>query len=313
MSAFLNRLNKNSNRLLPWATKHKIQAYRLYDRDIPEYPYIVDRYGSWLILYDRRESIDRTPDRIHRYEEVVQSVHQLMLTLELDPKNLVIKERAIQTPDDQYRRISSTEKRISIQETQAQFWVNLWDYVDTGLFLDHRLVRQWVFERAKGKRILNLFSYTGSISVFAALGGGTVTSVDLSNTYLDWSKSNFELNSINTAEHRFIAADVLEWLKQQVTKNSDPKFDLIVLDPPTFSNSKKMDGTLDIERDHVQLIQDCMALLDARGQLLFSNNKRGFRLNPTLQQDYKIEDITEKTLPKDFHDNKIRKVFLLSK
>ncbi len=310
MSAFLNRLKKNSNRLLPWSKKHLVEAYRIYDRDIPEYPYILDRYGAWMILYDRRESIDRAPERASRFEEVVQAVKLLMTDLGLDLANLVIKERSIQTPDDQYRRLSSTERKIEVQETQARFLVNLWDYVDTGLFLDHRLVRQWVHDHAVGKKVLNLFSYTGSISVFAALAGAQVTSVDLSNTYLEWSKENFDLNKIPLSQHRFVAADVLEWLKLQVSKGDAEKYDVIVLDPPTFSNSKKMDGTLDIERDHVQLVRDCLSLLKPKGQLLFSNNKRGFRLDPSLNNVRRVVDLTGKTLPRDFHDNKIRKVFL---
>jgi 23S rRNA (cytosine1962-C5)-methyltransferase len=176
--------------------------------------------------------------------------------------------------------------------------------------LDHRPSRYKVFKLAKNKQVLNLFSYTGSVSVAAALGGGQVTSVDLSNTYLDWSKRNFESNQIELQKHSFLHEDVLQYLEDS---DENERFDLIFLDPPTFSNSKRMKNVLDTQKDHVLMVQNCMRLLKPQGLLIFSTNKRKFKLEPELKNEFKIAETTSQTIPQDFHDQQIHTSFEIRK
>jgi 23S rRNA (cytosine1962-C5)-methyltransferase/23S rRNA (guanine2445-N2)-methyltransferase / 23S rRNA (guanine2069-N7)-methyltransferase len=191
-----------------------------------------------------------------------------------------------------------------ITEGPAHFIINLTDYLDTGIFLDHRPLRKIIYKNSQNKNVLNLFSYTGTISVMAALGGGKVWSVDLSNSYTNWAYDNFRLNNITFADHHFITEDTFTFLKE-----STDLFDLIILDPPTFSNSKKFEGTLDIQRDHEKLIELCISRLTNAGTLYFSNNLRTFKLNPNLFEKYYIKDISLKTIPADFRDTKIHQCF----
>ena len=203
---------------------------------------------------------------------------------------------------NQYEKISETDQSFVVQETQARFKVNLNDYLDTGLFLDHRPIRQKIFQQSKDKSILNLFCYTGSISVFAALAGGVTTNVDMSKTYINWAQDNFLLNEIDLGKHQFVIANALQWMNE----NRDiAKYDIIFLDPPTFSNSKKMVDTFEIERDQGFLIDNAMSMLSAGGILYFSNNKRRFKIDERFLADYVVKDITEESIPQDFHDKKI--------
>ena len=232
-----------------------------------------------------------------RLNDVMQAIP---IALEVDAKYVVLKQRNRQKGSSQYRKQEESGELFEVREGQAKLLVNMKDYLDTGLFLDHRPVRLKIAELAKGNRFLNLFSYTSTASVHAAIGGATFTdSVDLSSTYLEWSKKNMALNGFSETQHRMIRADVLEWLK-----TCENRYDLILLDPPTFSNSKKMDSTLDIQRDHIEIIQDTMKLLSADGLLIFSNNQRKFSLDNDALSEFTVEDKTDWSLDKDFQRSK---------
>lgn len=305
MSDIRNRIEKNYRKLKPWSDRNRFEAFRLYDRDIPEYPYIIDLYKNYVVMYDKSDSfLDAGKNHLAPTQEAIQSVLGSHLA------EIILKKRVRQEGEQQYERLSTVEKEILIRENQFQFRVNLWDFLDTGLFLDHRPSRYKVFKLAKNKQILNLFSYTGSVSVAAAIGGGQVTSVDLSNTYLDWSKRNFESNQIDTQKHSFLHEDVLQYLDNS---DENERFDLVFLDPPTFSNSKRMKNVLDTQKDHVQMVKNCMRLLKPQGLLIFSTNKRKFKLEPELKNEFKIIETTSQTIPQDFHDQQIHTSFEIRK
>lgn len=295
-----NRLEKNLKKLKPWAQRAQIEAYRLYDRDIPEFPFIVDIYKDQYVIYDKSDSfVDKDKNHLPLVVEAVANLFKCT------PEQIIIKKRERQEGLKQYEKIDEKKHSLVVRESQALIEVNLLDYLDTGLFLDHRPMRQKVYKTVQNKNFLNLFCYTGSVSVFAALGGARTTSVDMSQTYLSWAQKNFELNNIDVSKHSFINANVIEWL----TQGTDEKFDVIFLDPPTFSNSKKMSDTFEVERDQDLLIDACMKMLSANGVLYFSNNKRKFRLSEKALSEYKIRDITEESIPQDFHDKKIHVCF----
>lgn len=304
MSAIQNRLEKNYRKLKNWSERNRFEAFRLYDRDIPEFPYIVDIYKDYVVVYDKSDPVkDAGKNHLEPTLEGIKSV------LKVDDSHIILKRRQRQD-EDQYEKLGESRQEFLVQENQFKYWVNLWDYLDTGLFLDHRPSRYKVFKMSSGKRVLNLFCYTGSVSVAAALGGGKVTSVDLSKTYLEWAQRNFTANGISLENHEFIQADVLQFLKEAPAK---PTYDLIFLDPPTFSNSKRMKDILDIERDHTWMIEKCMDLLSNEGVLLFSTNKRKFRLESALQQKYRVVATTKSTIPQDFHDQQIHTSFEIRK
>ena len=304
-----NRLLKNKKRLKTWVKQQGLEAYRLYERDIPEYPFVVDCYGPYLLVHDRREEEkDFTAEKSQHFQDLLDSLKEIF------PESIdkiIIKERKSQGRFDKYQKLDNQSKEIVIQENNFKFLVNLWDYLDSGIFLDHRPLRKIIHQESKAKKVLNLFSYTCSISVAAALGGGTVTSVDLSQKYLDWGKRNFELNQIDPNNHQFIRSDILESLKEAPVDF----YDLIILDPPTFSNSKKMEENLDIVHDHPSLIYDCLKRLTPKGTLYFSCNKRKFKLDSRLTSDssLSIDDITHSTIPMDFRDQKIHVCFKINK
>lgn len=305
VSDIKNRLKKNLSRLKPWAEKHAIEAYRVYDRDLPDYPFIIDRYKNYFLVFDRRNEIDLDEKKRDHLSQITEAIQELEA-----PEEIILKRRERQRVDGnrahQYGRLAKTDHRLVIQESQARFIVNLYDYLDTGLFLDHRLIRQKVHKFCRpGMRMLNLFSYTASVSVFAALAGAKTTSVDLSNTYSQWAMDNFRENKLNLKDHQFVTTDVLDFLDQ--TPQTD--FDLIFLDPPTFSNSKKMDGTFEVERDQFSLVHQSSRWLKPGGLLLFSNNKRTFQLAPELRQEFQVREVSRDTLPFDFRDPKTRHVF----
>ncbi len=300
-----NRLEKNLKKLKPWADRHQIEAFRLYDRDIPEFPFIVDIYKNFYLVHDKSESFkDKDKNHLPLVLEALKDIFKC------DESQIIIKRRERQEGLKQYEKVDEKKESLIVRESQALIKVNLYDYLDTGLFLDHRPIRQKIFKSAAGKSVLNLFCYTGSVSIFAALGGAQTTSVDMSQTYLNWAQENFELNGLDVAAHNFVNADVLEWLKDQIKASSgSAKYDLIFLDPPTFSNSKKMIDTFEVERDQDLLVPACMNLLKPGGLLYFSNNKRKFRLSENIVSKYKIKDISEETIPQDFHDKKIHNCF----
>lgn len=295
-----NRLEKNYKKLKNWAERAQIEAYRLYDRDIPEYPYIVDIYKDHFLIYDKSDLRDLEKNHLPHVQEALKALFKC------DDSKIVIKKRERQEGLKQYEKLDAKEETFVVRESQALLKVNLYDYLDTGLFLDHRPMRQKVFKSVKDKKFLNLFCYTGSVSVFAALGGATTTSVDMSQTYLRWAQENFQLNNLDPAKHNFINADVLEWLRNTKSPNT---FDVIFLDPPTFSNSKKMDDTFEVERDQEFLVESCMNMLRPEGILYFSNNKRKFKISPAVLSKYKVKEITAESIPQDFHDKKIHNCF----
>ncbi|WP_455207796.1 bifunctional 23S rRNA (guanine(2069)-N(7))-methyltransferase RlmK/23S rRNA (guanine(2445)-N(2))-methyltransferase RlmL [Kaarinaea lacus] len=296
-AALENRLKKNLKHLQKWANKTGVTCYRIYDADIPEYNFAIDLYQSdklFMVLqeYAAPKNIDAT--KVHaRRKIVLATVRQL---LELPDKQVFYKQRQRQSGSSQYTKLDSSRKYYIVQEGNCRFYVNFQDYLDTGLFLDHRITREMLQKKAANKHFLNLFCYTGTASVHAALGGATsTTSVDMSATYIDWCKRNFELNNIPLSSHRFIQADCLEWLDQE-----KGRYDLIFLDPPTFSNSKRMDGHFDIQQHYAQLLNDCIRLLTDNGELVFSTNFKQFKFDETLFTDVAIRNITTQTIPEDY-------------
>jgi 23S rRNA (guanine2445-N2)-methyltransferase / 23S rRNA (guanine2069-N7)-methyltransferase len=293
---FANRLQKNFTHLQKWAKRNQITCFRVYDADLPEYAFAIDLYNDYAVLqeYAAPASIDA-----HKAEkrtlEVLQAVPGV---LGVSPNHLVVKQRKQQRGTNQYQKFNQTQKTQIVQEGEARFKVNLYDYLDTGLFLDHRLIRLRFAKLPKGTRFLNCFCYTASASVHAALAGVLTTNVDLSNTYLHWAEDNFKLNGIKSAQHQFIQSDCMQWLK--VTRD---RFDVIFLDPPSFSNSKRMSSTLDVQRDHEALIIAAVKLLNPGGTLFFSTNLRQFKLSPNLQTQFAIKDISEETIDIDFKRN----------
>lgn len=302
-SIIANRLAKNYKKLKKWTQSEKIDAFRVYEKDIPEYPYIIDIYKEYALIYEKGKKLDVEDENI-RQKHIGQIYSAITEVLGIDESNIILKKREIQSGTQQYEKEDDEDQRITIQERSALFYINLYDYLDTGLFLDHRPLRQIINKTSKDKRVLNLFSYTGSLSVVAALGGGHVTTVDMSNTYVNWSKDNFRLNHLMFSQHKFLVKNTFEFLKEDQNK-----YDIIILDPPSFSNSKKMDGTFDIQRDHSGLIELCMLRLAPGGILYFSNNFRKFKMDEKISQKFKVKDITVKSIPKDFRDLKIHCCF----
>ncbi len=297
--AFSKRVDKNLKRLKKWANKEGITSYRVYDADIPEYNVAVDYYDGRVVVYEYQapKTVKESVAEI-RLLDILSILQQ---KFDLNAENFAIKVRKAQKGKKQYEKEDSKFHRFAVNEFNAQFYVNIHDYLDTGLFLDHRSTRQEFASWCSGKSVLNLFCYTGSVSVHAALNGAKrVTSVDMSNTYLDWAKDNFSLNNISEKGHYFHRADCLDWLAK-----SRDKFDLVFLDPPSFSNSKKMDRTWDVQRDHVEILELVKDRLTPGGAVLFSNNLRKFKLEKEAIETlgFDIQDIKEKTLPEDFKRN----------
>ncbi len=303
----VNRLQKNRKQLAKWVKNNDIHCYRLYDADMPEYAAAIDVYGDYVHVqeYAAPKSIDEDKAAA-RFAEIQSAVP---VALDIAPDHISFKQRRRNRGREQYER--QTEQRyplIPVQEGPATLMVNLWEYLDTGLFLDHRPVRQKIASMARGKRFLNLFCYTATATVHAALGGAVSSvSVDMSRTYLKWAEKNFTANNLSTDKHQLVQADCLQWLK-----DCRQGFDLIMLDPPSFSNSKRMEGVLDVQRDHVAMVQRCMELLAPGGCLVFSNNLRTFKLAPELSERYQVENITQQTLDPDFKRNaKIHQCWLI--
>ena len=302
---FANRLKKNYTHLKKWAKRENIQCYRVYDADLPEYAYAIDLYKDYAVLqeYVAPSTIDATVAEQHR-QEVVFLTPQILNIL---PKNIVHKQRKQQKGLQQYEKIHQTNQTIVVEEGPAKLQINLYDYLDTGLFLDHRLLRLKFGKLMPGTKFLNCFCYTASASTHAAKAGAITTNIDLSNTYLKWAQENFRLNNIDLRKHQFVQYDCIEWIKL-----TQDKFDVIFLDPPSFSNSKRMRNTLDIQRDHEELIDLAIKCLAPNGELYFSTNARSFKLSPLIEQKYTVIDITPTTIDLDFKRNpRIHKCYLL--
>ena len=303
---FANRLIKNQKRLKKWLKQSGETSYRVYDADMPEYALAVDRYGDRVHVQEYAAPSSINPAQAQK--RLYDALEVMPEALNVDASKIYIKRRERQTGSAQYQKRAASGERFEVQEGTARLWVNLRDYLDTGLFLDHRPVRRMLGEMASGKRFLNLFCYTATATVQAALGGASDSvSVDMSNTYLEWAKDNFALNKLDTRLHRVVRDDCFRWLE---TANAE--FDLIFMDPPTFSNSKKMRDTLDVQRDHPRLVELAMARLAPAGTLVFSNNQRRFKLDESLSERYAVEDITGRSFDPDFQRRtNLHHVFLL--
>jgi len=305
----LNRFKKNQRKLDGWRKKSGISCYRLYDADIPEYAVAVDIYDQSIYVqeYAPPNTISEKVAR-ERFAEIKQAVKEFSASFR---GKIHYKERRRQKGDSQYQRLNEgPSETIQVSEGNAHFEVNLSDYLDTGLFLDHRPVRSLIGDMVKGKTFLNLFCYTAAASVQAALAGASSSlSIDMSNTYLDWAQRNFDLNSLRSSKHQLLRADCLKWLEAD-----SEQYDVILLDPPTFSNSKKMDSVLDIQRDHGDMIRATMAKLAPEGILIFSNNFRKFKMDELTLRQFDCENITPKTLDVDFERNpRIHNVWLITR
>jgi 23S rRNA (guanine2445-N2)-methyltransferase / 23S rRNA (guanine2069-N7)-methyltransferase len=299
-----NRLRKNERRLAPWRRRAAVSCYRVYDADLPEFAFAVDLYegatARWAHVQEYAPPPTVDPALAAARREAVVPV--LCASLDLDPARVVLKSRRRQRGSHQYQHHGHTRHEFEVREAQARLLVNLHDYLDTGLFLDHRPVREWIHAHSKGLRFLNLFAYTGAASVHAALGGArTTVSVDLSPTYSAWARRNLERNGFQPPHHVTIQADCTRWLSGDDARARAP-FDLVFLDPPTFSNSKRMAASFDVQRDHVSLVRDALAITAARATVVLSSNRRGFRLERGLLEDMglQVEDWTRPSIPPDF-------------
>lgn len=299
-SAYANRLVKNKKGLKNWLKKEQISCYRLYDADIPEYNVAVDIYNEYVVIHEYAAPSSVDEDKAaKRLQEVIYFTPKV---LNIPTSHVVLKTRAKQKGKNQYEKVDKSQQSIVVTEYGAKLKVNLWDYLDTGLFLDHRKTRQIVAQKAKNKSLLNLFAYTGSVSLQAALHGASeVVTVDMSKTYLDWAQDNFTLNNLSGHKYQFVQADCLQWLK-----NNKQTFDVVFIDPPTFSNSKRMEDSFDVQRDHVDLITDGLKSLAENGELIFTNNKRNFKMDFEAMEalGVKAQALSELTRDKDFQRNK---------
>ncbi|KFX19025.1 bifunctional 23S rRNA (guanine(2069)-N(7))-methyltransferase RlmK/23S rRNA (guanine(2445)-N(2))-methyltransferase RlmL [Pectobacterium parvum] len=297
---FANRLRKNLRKLEKWAKQQGIECYRIYDADLPEYNVAVDRYGSWVVVqeYAPPKTIDAQKAR----QRLFDVINATLSVLELPSNRLVLKTRERQKGKNQYEKLAQKGDFLLMEEFGAKLWVNLTDYLDTGLFLDHRIARKMLGEMSRGKDFLNLFAYTGTASVHAGLGGArSTTTVDMSRTYLEWAEKNLRVNGLTGRQHRLIQADCLSWLH-----NGHEQFDVIFIDPPTFSNSKRMEESFDVQRDHLALMKDLKRLLRRGGTIMFSNNKRGFQMDTAglTALGLNAKEITAQTQSQDFARNR---------
>ncbi|MBF0135424.1 MAG: bifunctional 23S rRNA (guanine(2069)-N(7))-methyltransferase RlmK/23S rRNA (guanine(2445)-N(2))-methyltransferase RlmL [Magnetococcales bacterium] len=293
---FANRLRKNLRTLGKWARREGIHCYRVYAADMPEYALAVDLYDGYVHVQEYHPPASVDPDQAaKRLHEALSAIPGV---LGLSPDRISFKVRRRQKGDDQYQKRETSGTRIPVREGRCRFLINLSDYLDVGLFLDHRQIRAMLGELARGRHFLNLFGYTGTATVHAAAGGAlSTTTVDMSAPYLQWARANLDLNGLADSRHRFIEADCLEWIDQQ-----REQYDLIFLDPPTFSNSKRMMGVFEVQRDHVDLIIQSARLLAPGGVMIFSNNFKKFKPNWTaLPPHLEVTDLTAATIPLDFH------------
>ncbi|MFT4769520.1 MAG: 23S rRNA (guanine2445-N2)-methyltransferase / 23S rRNA (guanine2069-N7)-methyltransferase, partial [Glaciecola sp.] len=291
---FANRVRKNQRKLGSWLKRSGNECYRLYDADIPEYAVAVDRYGDWLHVAEYKAPTEISEEgAAQRLNEIRQA---LPLASGVPAEKIVFKQRERQRGKAQYQSSGGASDMLSVREGDARLLVNLHDYLDTGLFLDHRPLRLRIASEVKGRRFLNLYCYTGTATVHAALAGARETvSVDLSNSYLRWLGQNLAHNGLAETHNLLERADVMQWLR-----GGEDLFDLILLDPPSFSNSRKIPGSFDVQRDHVGLISVAMKRLAPGGDLYFSNNRRKFRLDEEVSERFDVEEITRATLDPDF-------------
>jgi 23S rRNA (guanine2445-N2)-methyltransferase / 23S rRNA (guanine2069-N7)-methyltransferase len=298
---FGNRLRKNVAKFAAWAKREDVACYRVYDADMPEYAFAIDLYGNderWAYVQEYAPPATVAQEAARGRRDEVLSV--LPEALGLPEERVVLRVRRRQRGGEQYEKVGEEAEFHAVREGRYRFLVNFTDYLDTGLFLDHRLTRQRVGELAGGRSFLNLFAYTGTATVHAAGGGATATTtVDMSRTYLDWAKRNLALNGLAGPQHGFVQADCLAWLADQAAAPRR-RYGLVFIDPPTRSRSKRMTREFEVQRDHAELLRQAARLLEPGGQLLFSNNFQKFRLDRSLGEEFDIEDLTRATLPEDF-------------
>lgn len=306
MIELINRLKRMHKHFAKWAKRRNIYAYRVYDRDIPTYPFAIDIYGDKLSI---NEYLNETVTSRKNYPAWrTEVINTIMNSLGFTKENTYIRTREKQKGSSQYSKLANTNERFVIEEGGLKFLVNLGDYLDTGLFLDHRPLRGIVREEVKDKRFLNLFCYTGSFTAYAAAGGASATvSVDTSEIYLDWLKENLSLNHLSGNKHEFVNMDAREYLESYKGK----PFDLIVCDPPVFSTGKKNLRDFDALRDHPELIDSCLHILNPGGILYFSTNFRKFSIR--WQGNAEVVDITKKTIPEDFRNERIHTCYRIAK
>ena len=312
-----NRIKKNMKGLKAWVKREEVSAYRVYDADIPEYALAMDVYetqdaGRWVVVaeYAPPKTVNPTKAKRRLYE----AVSVLPSVFGIDADRIVFKVRSKQKGKEQYEQLDEQKNYFTIIENQTKLRVNFTDYLDTGVFLDHRDVRQLVAKLSRGKSLLNLFCYTATASAQAANQGcQSSLSLDMSKTYLYWAKHNFMNNNIDETKHQLKQENVIEWLETESTSVGSTKYDVIFLDPPSFSTSKRMDGTLDIQRDYADLLLKSLSLLTEKGKLIFSTNLRKFKLDFSPFEAYDIENITQSTMPQDFKRNtKIHQAWVFS-
>lgn len=308
---FYNRLLKVYKHKSKQAKRLNFYCYRVYDHDLPEFPFAIELYDDKIYVAEYRRRHNMSEDE---HEDWLQQSFKIISeVLNLPVENIFSRERKRQShrASEQYEKQNSKEEFFTVEENGLKFLINLTDYLDTGLFLDHRITREMVRNEALNKRVLNLFCYTGSFSAYAAIGGATsVTSVDLSKTYLDWAKNNFSINNFkDEKKYFFVHADVLQYLKT-LKPNS---FDLIIIDPPTFSNSKRMKDFFDVQKDHVEIINDTIKALSTKGIIYFSTNFSKFVLDEANIKALSIKNITKATTPFDFEGKLKRLCFKIEK
>lgn len=308
-SILKNRIRKNYRHLRKWAKNNQTNAFRIYDLDIPGYPFTIDYYAGYLyIQYFSKEQEDLEPTN-PLYDELMQALTDLFSAAH---NQIVLKKRFRRERLQQYEKLEAQRELFPVIEHGLTFLVNLTDYIDTGLFLDHRQTRHFIGSHCKGKRMLNLFAYTCAFSIHAAAHGAAFTkSVDMSNTYTRWGRLNFEANGLPESIHPIVRADCMVFLDQEI--RSKALYDVIVIDPPTLSRSKKMQDFFDIQQDYVTLVQKALLLLHHEGVLYFSTNSRKFKFDETLFGQCLIKNISHATLPIDFHNQKIHQVWKITK
>lgn len=306
---FRRRLTKRAHHLRRWPTKQGITCFRLYDRDIPEIPLVVDRYEDHLHICEYERPHDR--DVAQHADWLDLLVRTASETLDVLPSHVFLKRRVPQRGPTQHNRLADHRYELTVQEGGLKFLVNLSDYVDTGLFLDHRITRSMVHKAAAGADVLNLFGYTGTFTAYAAVGGArSTTTVDWSRTYLDWARRNLALNGFNHPCHEFVRADAREFL---ASLRPGPRFDLAIVDPPTFSNSKRTDQDWSIQDGYIELLNQLLAHMKAGGMVFFSTNFRRFKFDASVLQATQVREISQQTVPPDFRNRRIHRCWRIER
>lgn len=307
MDAFINRLVKMQRHTGKWARRQGITCYRVYDNDLPDFPFAVDLYEDILHVSEYARNHGMEPGAHADWLDGCLSA--LSTVFDIPVNRIYLKFRERQKGLQQYERFSRSGDTFIVREQGMRFYIKPADYLDTGLFVDHRNTRRMVGEAASGKRVLNLFAYTGAFTVYAAAGGAAgTTTVDLSNTYLQWADRNLHLNGLEHQRHRMEQADAMAWLRAR----AEERWDLAVVDPPTFSNSKRMDDVFDVQRDHVWMLNRVLQRIVPGGTVFFSTNFRKFRMDAAALQARAVQDISRQTVPEDFRNKRIHQCFRLT-